>query len=189
MGEELTAGLSFQEWVTLLTAVGIFAVLLFTRVQAELAFLGGMAVLLLSGVLDAREALAGFSSSSVIVVALLFVVVGGMVHTGVLHWVEKHLLGRPKGYRQALVRLMLPVSALASVLGNTTVTTLFIHVVKLWSRRLRVAPSRLLIPLSYAAGLGGVCTLIGSAPNLIISGLYTQETGITLGIFTPAPAG
>ena len=189
MGEELTAGLNFQEWVTLLTAAGIFGVLLFTRLQAEVAFLGGMAVLLLTGVLDAREALAGFSSSSVIVVALLFVVVAGLVHTGVLHWAEKHVLGRPKSYRQALARLMLPVAGMASILGNTTVTTLFIHVVKLWSRRLSVAPSRLLIPLSYAAGLGGVCTLIGSAPNLIISGLYTQETGVSLSIFTPTLAG
>ena len=185
----MIAGLSLHEWVTLLTALGIFVLLLLTRLQAELVFLGGMAVLLVSGVLDAREALAGFSSSSVIVVALLFVVVAGLVHTGVLHWVERNLLGRPSNYRQALVRLMLPVAGLASILGNTTVTTLFIHVVKLWSRRLRVAPSRLLIPLSYAAGLGGVCTLIGSAPNLIISGLYTQETGITLSIFTPTLAG
>ena len=189
MDELVQTGLSMHAWITLLTAVGIFALLLFTRLQAELVFLGGMAVLLVSGVLDAREALAGFSSASVIVVALLFVVVAGMVHTGVLHWVEKHVLGRPTAYRQALVRLMLPVAGLASILGNTTVTTLFIHVVRLWSRRLGVAPSRLLIPLSYAAGLGGVCTLIGSAPNLIISGLYTQETGISLSIFTPTLAG
>ena len=189
MEAPMVTGLEFDAWVTLLTAVGIFVLLLFTRVQAELAFLGGMAVLLLTGVLEAREALAGFSSPSVIVVALLFVVVAGLVHTGVLHWAEKHLLGRPAGSRQALVRLMLPVAGMASILGNTTVTTLFIHVVKLWSRRLRVAPSRLLIPLSYAAGLGGVCTLIGSAPNLIISGLYTQETGVVLSIFTPTLAG
>ena len=130
-----------QAWITLLTAAGIFALLLCTRLQAELVFLGGMAVLLVSGVVDAREALAGFSSPSVIVVALLFVVVAGLVHTGVLHWVEKHLLGRPQSYREALVRLMLPVAGMASILGNTTVTTLFIHVVKLWSRRLRVACS------------------------------------------------
>lgn len=189
MGDWVIAGLNIHEWVTLGTALGIFAVLLFTRLQAEVVFLGGMAVLLLTGTLDAREALAGFSSSSVIAVALLFVVVAGLVHTGVLHWVEKHVLGKPVTYRQALVRLMLPVAGLASILGNTTVTALFIHVVKLWSRRLKVAPSRLLIPLSYAAGLGGVCTLIGSAPNLIISGLYTQETGISLHIFTPTLAG
>ena len=189
MESVMPTGLDFYEWVTLCTALGIFVLLLCTRLQAELVFLGGMAVLLLTGVVDAREALAGFSAPSVIVVALLFVVVAGLVHTGVLHWVEKHLLGRPQSYRQALVRLMLPVAGLASILGNTTVTTLFIHVVKLWSRRLKIVPSRLLIPLSYAAGLGGVCTLIGSAPNLIISGLYTQETGVTLHIFTPTAAG
>jgi hypothetical protein len=74
MSDVMMSGLSFGEWVTLLTAVAIFLLLLFTRLQAELVFLGGMAVLLVSGVLDAREALAGFSSSSVIVVALLFVV-------------------------------------------------------------------------------------------------------------------
>lgn len=189
MSGVLIWGLDVQAWVTLLTAAGIFLLLLCTRLQTELVFLGGMAVLLLAGVVDAREALAGFSAPSVIVVALLFVVVAGLVHTGVLHWVEKHVLGRPRSYREALVRLMLPVAGMASILGNATVTTLFIHVVKLWSRRLRVVPSRLLIPLSYAAGLGGVCTLIGSAPNLIISGLYTQETGRVLSIFTPTLAG
>ena len=81
MSDIINSGLSFGEWVTLLTAVGIFLLLLCTRLQAELVFLGGMAVLLVTGVLDAREALAGFSSSSVIVVALLFVVVAGL--TGV----------------------------------------------------------------------------------------------------------
>ena len=69
MEEFVQTGLSFHAWITLLTAGGIFALLLFTRLQAELVFLGGMAVLLVSGVLDAREALAGFSSDSVIVVA------------------------------------------------------------------------------------------------------------------------
>ena len=93
MSDCVWSGLDFHEWVTLLTAVGIFALLLFTRLQAELVFLGGMAVLLVTGTLDAREALAGFSSSSVVVVALLFVVVAGMVHTGVLHWVGKASAG------------------------------------------------------------------------------------------------
>ena len=73
MNELVQTGLSIHAWITLLTAVGIFALLLFTRLQAELVFLGGMAVLLVSGVLDAREALAEFSSASVIVVALVLV--------------------------------------------------------------------------------------------------------------------
>ena len=123
MRELILSGLDFHAWVTLLTALGIFALLLFTRIQAEVVFLGGMAVLLLTGVLDAREALAGFSSPSVIVVALLFVVVAGLVYTGVLHWVEKHLLGRPKSYSQALVRPELVKNAVKGI-GQKPVTLL-----------------------------------------------------------------
>ena len=79
---------------------------------------------------------------------------------------------------------MLPVAMLSSMLSNTTVVALFINVVKMWSKKLGVAPSKLLIPLSYASGMGGVCTLIGTPPNLIISGFYAREAGVELGVFT-----
>jgi di/tricarboxylate transporter len=62
-------------------------------------------------------------------------------------------------------------------------------VVKIWSKKLGIAPSKLLIPLSYASGMGGICTLIGTPPNLLISGFYTKETGIALSIFTPTLVG
>ncbi len=78
---------------------------------------------------------------------------------------------------------MLPVAALSSVLSNTTVVALFVGIVKMWGKKLNIAPSKLLIPLSYASGLGGVCTLIGTPPNLIISGLYATDTGEQLNIF------
>ena len=63
---------------------------------------------------------------------------------------------------------MLPVAALSSFLSNTTVVTLFVGIVKMWAKKLGVSPSKLLIPLSYASCMGGVCTLIGTPPNLII---------------------
>jgi di/tricarboxylate transporter len=122
-------------------------------------------------------------------VGVLFVVVAGMVHTGVLQWIVKHILGTPRSYSGAVTRLMLPVAVLSSVLSNTTVVALFINVVKMWSRKLGIAPSRLLIPLSYASGMGGICTLIGTPPNLIISTFYQEETGVELSIFTPTLAG
>ncbi|MBQ5839224.1 MAG: SLC13 family permease, partial [Bacteroidaceae bacterium] len=59
----------------------------------------------------------------------------------------------------------------------------------LWAKKLGIAPSKLLIPLSYASGMGGICTLIGTPPNLLISGFYTKETGIALNIFTPTLVG
>ena len=77
---------------------------------------------------------------------------------------------------------MLPVAALSSFLSNTTVVALFVGIVKMWSKKLNISPSKLLIPLSYASGMGGVCTLIGTPPNLIISGLYADNTGTAMNV-------
>ena len=162
-------GLNLYAWFTIVTVLTMFSLLLTTKLPAEVVFIGGMAALLISGTLSTEEALAGFSSLSVVVIGVLFVVVAGLVHTGVLQWITRHLLGTPKSYPQAIVRLMLPVALLSSVLSNSTVVALFINVVKMWSKKLNIAPSRLLIPLSYASGMGGICTLIGTPPNLIIS--------------------
>lgn len=128
-------------------------------------------------------------SASVVVVGVLFIVVTGLTYTGVLQWIVKHLLGQPDSYSKAVVRLMLPVAALSSFLSNTTVVSLFVRIVKMWSHKLGVSPSKLLIPLSYASGMGGVCTLIGTPPNLIISGLYADNMGQSMNIFATAVPG
>ena len=175
-------GFNLHAWITIATVLAMFSVLLFTRLRSDLVFLGAVAILFVTGVLDAKEAFSGFSSTSVVVVGVLFVVVAGLTHTGVLQWIVKHLLGQPKSYSGAVARLMLPVAALSSFLSNTTVVALFVNIVKIWSKKLGVSPSKLLIPLSYASGMGGVCTLIGTPPNLIISGLYADHTGTTMNV-------
>ena len=175
-------GFSIDAWITIVTVLAMFSVLLFTKLRADLVFLGAIGILYVTGVLDAKEAFSGFSSTSVIVIGVLFVVVAGLTYTGVLQWIVKNLLGQPKTYTKAVVRLMLPVAALSSFLSNTTVVALFVGIVKMWSKKLGVSPSKLLIPLSYASGMGGVCTLIGTPPNLIISGLYADHTGSTMNV-------
>ena len=182
-------GFNLYAWITIATVLTLFSVLLFTKIRADITFLGAIGVLYVTGVLDAKEAFSGFSSTSVIVIGVLFVVVAGLTHTGVLQWIVKHLLGQPRSYSKAVVRLMLPVAALSSFLSNTTVVALFVGIVKMWSKRLGISPSKLLIPLSYASGMGGVCTLIGTPPNLIISGLYTDHTGQTMNVLATALPG
>lgn len=178
-------GLGLNAWLTIAMIIGLFCAMAFTKLPAEFAFLGAMAFLSITGILDAEEVLAGFSSSSVVIVGVLFVVIAGLVHSGVIHWLVKQVLGTPSSYTKALVRLMLPVAVFSSILSNTTVVALFIKVVKLWSKKLNIAPSKLLIPLSYASCLGGICTLIGTPPNLIISGMLSQDRpDITLGLFS-----
>ena len=175
-------GFNLYAWITIATVLTMFTVLLFTKLRADLVFLGAVAILFVTGVLDAKEAFSGFSSSSVVVIGVLFVVVSGLTHTGVLQWIVKHLLGQPKSYSKAVIRLMVPVAALSSFLSNTTVVALFVGIVKMWSKKLNISPSKLLIPLSYASGMGGVCTLIGTPPNLIISGLYAEKTGSIMNV-------
>ena len=175
-------GFCVDAWITIVTVLTMFSVLLFTKLRSDLVFLGAIGILFVTGVLDAKEAFSGFSSGSVVVIGVLFVVVAGLTHTGVLQWIVKNLLGHPKSYKGAVVRLMLPVAALSSFLSNTTVVALFVNIVKMWSKKLGISPSKLLIPLSYASGMGGVCTLIGTPPNLIISGLYTDKTGETMNV-------
>ena len=177
-------GFGLDAWITIVTVLGMFTILLFTKWRSDMVFLGAIGVLYVTGVLDAKEAFSGFSGTSVVTVGVLFVVVAGLTHTGVLQWIVKHLLGTPDSYSKAVSRLMLPVAVLSSFLSNTTVVTLFVGIVKMWAKKLGVSPSKLLIPLSYASGMGGVCTLIGTPPNLIISGLYEEKTGVAMNILT-----
>lgn len=182
-------GIEWHAWLTIVLVLGLFVTMVKTKIPADVVFLSVVALLVVTGSLPAEEALSGFSSTTVVVVGALFVVVAGLDATGVLHWVVRNLLGTPSSYGRAIVRLMAPVAILSAFLSNTTVVALFINVVKIWAEKLKIAPSKLLIPLSYAAGMGGVCTLIGTPPNLIISGFYTEATGIKLGIFSTTLVG
>ena len=177
-------GFNLYAWITIVTVLAMFTVLIFTKIRADVVFLAAIGILLVAGVVDEKEAFSGFSSSSTVIVGVLFIVLAGLMHTGVLNWIVKHLLGQPKKYSGAIVRMMFPVAALSSFLSNTTVVALFVGIVKMWSKKLGISPSKLLIPLSYASGMGGVCTLIGTPPNLIISGLYTDQTGPTMNILS-----
>ena len=182
MEQIVFAGLNGYAWVTIFTVLLMFTIMLFTKLRTDLVFFFATGILYVTGVLDAKEAFSGFSSTSVVVVGVLFIVVAGLTHTGVLLWIVKNLLGQPTTYSKAIVRLMMPVAALSSFLSNTTVVAMFVGIVKIWSKKLGVSPSKLLIPLSYASGMGGVCTLIGTPPNLIISGLYADKTGTAMNV-------
>ncbi len=175
-------GFNLYAWITIVTVLTMFTIMLFTKLRAEIVFLGAIGVLFVTGVLDAKEAFSGFSSKSVVTIGVLFVVLAGLTYTGVLQWIVKHLLGEPKTYSKAIVRLMMPVAVLSSFLSNVTVVALFVSIVKMWAKKLNISPSKLLIPLSYASGMGGICTLIGTPPNMIISGLYAENTGETMNV-------
>lgn len=169
--------LSWQGWLTLATITVTFLANALTNLPAEVVFLEGLAVLLITGILDTDTALAGFSNAGMVTVGVLYVVVAGLQQTGGLTWASQQLLGLPKSQKRAMVRLMVPVMGLSAVLNNTPVVAMFIPVVGDWCRKLKINPSKLMIPLSYASIFGGVCTLIGTSTNLVVNGLLIAETG------------
>ncbi|NJL84792.1 MAG: SLC13 family permease [Leptolyngbyaceae cyanobacterium SM1_1_3] len=170
--------LGWQGGLAIAVVVITFVANATTSLPADIIFLGGAAVLFLSGILDEEAALAGFSNSGMITVAVLYMVVVGPQQTGALAWVSQRVLGLPKGERAALWRLMVPVMGLSAFLNNTPVVAMFIPVVSDWCRKLRISPSKLMIPLSYAAIFGGICTLIGTSTNLVVNGLLISSTDL-----------
>ena len=184
-GDFILFGFSIYAWITILTVISIFVVMARSRIPAEVAFLGALTVLLVTGVVTEEEGMAGFGSEPVVVHAAFFVIIAGLMQTGVLYWLTKNVLGRPQNYHSALLRLMIPTSILAALLNSVNVVALFIDAVKIWSRKLNISPSKLLLPLSYAATLGGMCTLLGNSSNLVVAGLYLNQTGESMNVFEP----
>jgi di/tricarboxylate transporter len=102
--------LSWEAWLTLGVVASVLALLVTTRLPADFVFIGGLGVLLVSGVLNAKEALSGFSAPGMITVGVLYVVVAGLQETGGLNWISYGLPGRPKSESRGLLRLMLPAA-------------------------------------------------------------------------------
>jgi di/tricarboxylate transporter len=154
------------------------AFLIGSRLPADLILAASLTVLILAGVLSPEAALAGLGNPGLATVAVLYVVVAGLVDTGAVHVLGTRLLGRPKHVDTAILRLMLPLTAISAFLNNTPLVAMFVPVVEEWAKRTRLSVSKLMIPLSYAAILGGTCTLIGTSTNIIVNGLVEQRTDL-----------
>ncbi|WP_036485947.1 SLC13 family permease [Myxosarcina sp. GI1] len=189
LAQSSLAKLGWQGWLTIAITFSVFLLNAITSIPPEIVFLGGTAVLFTTGILEEEAALEGFSNSGMITVAVLYLVVTGLQQTGGLTWISQTILGLPKGQNKALLRLMAPVIGMSAFLNNTPVVAMFIPVVSDWSRKLKISPSKLMIPLSYAAIFGGICTLIGTSTNLVVNGLIISAGGASLKLFDIAWVG
>ncbi|MEE8118624.1 MAG: SLC13 family permease [Gammaproteobacteria bacterium] len=159
------------------------ATLVITRISADVVFFGGLTLYLVFGVVSPEQALSGFANPGLLTIAALYVVAAGLRETGALTWVTKQMFGRDNKLPVAQVRLMLPVTLFSAFMNNTPVVATFLPAVIDWAKKYQVSVSRLLIPLSYAAIFGGMCTLIGTSTNLVVNGLLLSETGSGMGFF------
>ena len=164
--------MDFEIVVTLGTLALLAAALVSNRVGPDTAMLSSLTVLLVAGVVSPREAASGFADPALLMIASLFVVATGLTETGAMSWLAGRVLGRPASSGAAQLRLMVPVAAMSAFMNNTPIVAMYMPIVGTWAKTLRISPSKLFMPLSFAAILGGSCTLIGTSTNLVVNGMY-----------------
>ena len=175
--------LTWQAWLTLAVVLGLVVALVRDLARPELLLFASLAPLLATGVLTPDEAFAGFSNSAPLAVGALFVVAAGVQATGALAFTDRLLFRRSGGLGATTAQLMLTTATLSAFLNNTPLVAMLMPRVQAWCERAGVAPSKLMIPLSYAAIVGGMTTLIGTSTNLLVAGLMEDAGLPPLGLF------
>lgn len=155
-----------------------------TRLSADMVLTGAVASLMAFGVITPTESVSGFANPAVMAIAALYVVARAIRETGAVDLVVRWVLGSPRHLWSAQARLMTAVSGASAFMNNTPVVAMMVPTVMEWSRRTGLMASKLLIPLSYAAILGGTTTLIGTSTNLVVVAMAEEQlTGVTFGMF------
>ena len=159
--------------ITLVTLSLFIVGIISGRVPVDVALMTAMVVLIVTNVVLPGQALEGFSNPAIFIIACFYIVSAAIRESGALHWWVMKLLGDNKSLSIFLPRLMAPVAAISSVMSNTPVVAMFIPFLRDWVDRHKLSLSKVLIPLSFASILGGLCTLIGTSTNIIVVGLFS----------------
>lgn len=149
-----------------------------------------MVSLILTGVISAEQGVAGFSNKATITVAFMFVISGAVLKTGALQLITKRFAGLFRwNFTLGMSVFLVFIAFISAFINNTPVVAVFIPVVMQIAHSTGRSPSKFLIPLSYAAIWGGVCTLIGTSTNIVVSGVAEKAGLPPLGMFSLAPMG
>ena len=165
-------------WAVLFSIALLLALLVSGRVKPAIAFVTLAGIFLLLGLVDTSTLLAQYTNPALATLLLLLLVSLALERSPLLDWLSRHMLkGHP---RLATARLMGSTALLSAFLNNTAVVAAFLGAI---SRQQHIAPSRLLIPLSYASILGGITTLVGTSTNLVVNSFNLSASGSELGMF------
>jgi di/tricarboxylate transporter len=158
--------------IVLITVGVVFVGMAFERIPAEVLAMGGVCILLAIGILETEDVLKAFSNNAPFTVACLFVLSAALERTGVINELGLFMARvRWRSASQALLVMMVGVAAVSTFVNNTPIVVIMTPVVIVLAHAVKVAPSRMLMPLSFATIMGGTCSLIGTSTNIIVDGV------------------
>jgi di/tricarboxylate transporter len=163
--------MTLDVWLMIGILATTFALLIFTKLPPASVFLGALTMTITFRLAPLEASLKGFSNPGVLTIGALFMVAAGMYSTGAITMISEKLIGRPKTLITAQARILPPVAFGSAFLNNTPLVAMMIPVVRDLAKSCRLPATRLYIPLSYSSILGGTCTLIGTATNLVVAGM------------------
>ncbi|HUO84463.1 MAG TPA: SLC13 family permease [Thermoanaerobaculia bacterium] len=170
--------------------IAALALFLTERVAVELVALLVLSTLLLSGMLTMEEGLSGFSNPATITIGAMFILSAGLFRSGSLNWLGT-LFGRLARFNRwlTILAMMVTIAAISGFINNTAAMAIFLPLALAVARDTRTSPSRLLMPLSFAAIFGGTCTLIGTSTNLVVHSIALERGYDGFGMFEFARLG
>ncbi|MFD1415600.1 SLC13 family permease [Oceanobacillus jeddahense] len=181
--------MTLEMMFVLILLLAMFVALVFEVARPDMVIFSVLVILMLSGILTAEEALSGFSNEGMLTVALLFIVAGVIQKSGLIHQMMEKWLQNSRSRRGSMIRFFVPTSAFSAFLNNTPIVVTLTPIIKKWCEDRGIAPSKFLIPLSYATILGGMITLMGTSTNLVIHGLLLDLGLEGFSLFTLAVVG
>ncbi|NWO13069.1 SLC13 family permease [Virgibacillus sp.] len=163
--------MSYEMIVVAVVVCGMIGALIMDIARPVIIVFTALTILLVTGILKPEDALAGFSNEGMLTIALLFVIAGAIQKSGMIEVIMKGWLNKSNRFIGAMIRVLIPTSALSAFFNNTPIVVTFTPMLKNWCEEHQIAPSKFLIPLSYATILGGTITLMGTSTNLVVHGM------------------
>lgn len=177
--------LSDKAWITIWAVYACMVLMVRGVTDPDICLFFATLILLIAEIITPRDAFAGFANDSIVTIAIMMAVAAGVEATGFLNFVGGLVLGNsPHMTWLGQLRLFSTVGFISAFTNNTPLVAVFIPIVEKWCRKVGASPSKYMIPLSYAAIVGGLCTIIGTSTNLIVAGLAQADfPNLKIGFF------